>query len=67
MTNRQWLHSLNDTQLAQFMMGQLFVRYKAANAPAAGFNIGINLSWATTDAVEEWLRSPQEYEIVGYF
>lgn len=67
MTNRQWLNSLSDTQLAQWMVGQLCVRFKAADAPAAVFNIGVNLSWANADAAEQWLRSPQEYEVVGYF
>lgn len=65
MTNRQWLQSLSDTQLAQWMRGELTVKFKGADC-AVIFNTGDRV-WGTVDAAEQWLRSPQEYEVVGYF
>ena len=70
MTNREWLESLTDVQLAEFFTHGIMVTLKGVpeGLKIMPFSISIHQiigSYiSSTLGVTKWLTSPQEYEVV---
>lgn len=65
-TNRAWLESLTNDQLADFLTHGLLLRIKAEPAFVNCYSIKAVL-WRNTksdEAVADWLSQNQEYEVV---
>ena len=67
LTNRQWLETLTDKQLAAFLTDGLYVKYAHyLGAYATYLNIRQVASNYTQSqlGIEKWLNMPRDYEIV---
>lgn len=66
MTNREWLESLTNGQLAAFLTHGLILRLKAEPAFIDCYSIKDILyrNTKSDDAVEHWLNQNQEYEVI---
>ena len=65
-TNRQWLESLTDKQLAEFLTHGIMVRTSYIGCPPFPISIHqIAVSYMqSTLGIEKWLSMPQEYVVV---
>lgn len=72
MTNREWLMSLSNKQLAEFCTYGIHVRYLCVNennkiiCPECIINVK-DIARRYTNSViglESWLQSPQEFEVI---
>ena len=65
MTNRQWLESLNDRQLAEFLTFGIMVK----SMHYIGHPFMVNISRIASEytssiaGIEKWLSMPQDYEL----
>lgn len=66
MTNREWLESLTNGQLATFLTHGLILRLKAEPVFIDCYSIKDILyrNTKSDDAVEHWLSQNQEYEVI---
>ena len=67
LTNRQWLESLTDNQLAAFLTDGLFVtsaHYSGGVHFPANIRILANSYTQSNLGIEKWLSMPQDYEVV---
>lgn len=64
-TNRQWLESLTDKQLAEFLAFGLRVRSTHYISESFIISIGqIAISYTESiSGIEKWLSMPQDYEV----
>lgn len=65
-TNRAWLESLTNRQLADFLTHGLILRLKAEPASIDCYSIKDILyrNTKSDDAVADWLSQNQEYEVI---
>lgn len=65
MTNRQWLETLTDKQLALFFTFGLLVRSNHYDSEPFMMNvIQISMNYtASVAGIERWLSMPQDYEV----
>lgn len=68
MTNREWLATLSNKELSEFLTIGLWVKFcqpLAANLKSIVSISHISLRYnISTDGVEEWLESSQEFEVI---
>lgn len=64
-TNRQWLESLTDKQLALFLtLGLLVMSNHYSSEPFMMSIIRISMNYSASVAgIERWLSMPQDYEV----
>lgn len=58
MTNREWVESLTDEQLARFLTSGIMVRYKANDLIGV---ISLDRISKDREEVAEWLKGRQDY------
>ena len=66
LTNRQWIESLTNRQLAEFLTYGIMVRNNYLDCipfPISIHQIGGSYMQSTL-GIEKWLEMPQDYEIV---
>ena len=69
MTNREWLASLSDEQLAEFCTSTLYVTFVGQELKDIKFPLSVrHIAQRTTSSIEgfkEWLNKEQEFEVLN--